>query len=433
MTKLQDTLVAEYAHCPANCSLCGTACASRYQGTACIFDLHLPEVAFHGVVKCNQCGQPKCLSVCPTAAITKSETDGVVRINDDKCVGCGLCNLACPYGGVSYNASRAKAYKCDNCNGEPECVPACVSGQLTFARAQEAIGQLNKQIMVKGTLNCAGCGIDLSARVITRFFDHDTYYAGAPGCSISTIMCNAEGATCAAPSIRCCMTNAPGIMTGVQRYFRHIGKEASCIVFAGDGMTADVGFQSLSGAAERGENIIYICFDNEAYMNTGIQQSGTTPHLAWTRTSPVGIVTQGKQRQPKNMPLLMAFHGISYVATASVSYLDDFISKLARARDVKDGMAYLHLFAPCPTGWRASIDSAIDLGRTAVETNYFPLWEANYGRFRLTYQPKSRRPITEYTRLSGRFRHLNEEQLAKIQETVDSRLKLLMALIASTT
>jgi len=277
-------------------------------------------------------------------------------------------------------------------------------------------------------MNCGGCGIDLSARIVTRFFDKNAIFAGAPGCSIATLMATTAGAACAAPTIRCCMTNAPGIMTGVKRYFQHIGEDVSCVVFAGDGMTADVGFQALSGAAERRENIIYICFDNEAYMNTGIQQSGTTPYLAWTRTTPVGRVTKGKQRQAKNIPLLMAFHGIPYVATACVAYLEDYLQKLGKAKAVKNGMAYIHVFAPCPTGWIAPTDSSIELSRMAVETNYFPLWEAVNGKFSFTYRPKFPRPVTEFIRLAGRFRHLNEEQLGRYEEMVNERFKLIESL-----
>ncbi len=429
--QLNNTLAAEYGRCPETCSLCEPACAKRDNGRASIVALHLPELCFHGVVRCNQCGEPRCLEVCPTGAITKAEADGVVRITEAKCVGCGLCTLACPYGGIHCDPGLGKAYKCDNCDGEPECVADCPYGILTFARARQAVEYLGEQLLVKGTTNCTGCGIDLSARIITRFFGKNTVFAGAPGCSLTTLIATAGGAVCAAPTVRCCMTNAPAIMTGVKRYFQHIGQDVTGVVFAGDGMTADVGFQSLSGAAERGENIIYICFDNEAYMNTGMQSSGTTPYLAWTKTTPVGKLTQGKQRSAKNMPLLMAFHGIPYVATACVAYLEDYLQKLAKAKAVKDGMAYIHVFAPCPTGWRAPTDGPIELCQMAVETNYFPLWEAVDGKFSFTHRPKSQRPVTEFTQLAGRFRHLNQEQLGKFQEMVNQRLKLLESLVSA--
>ena len=427
--QLYDILVAEYGHCPETCFLCEQACAKRYNGRASIVALHLPELGFHGVVKCNQCSEPRCMEVCPTGAITKSEADGVVRITEEKCIGCGLCTLACPYGGVYYDPERGKAYKCDDCDGEPECVTGCSYGMLTFVRARQALECLGEPVLVKGTLNCGGCGVDLSIRIATTFFGKNTIFAAGPGCGAVCLLSATDGVTIQAPTVITYMTNAPGIMTGVKRYFQHIGEDINCVLFAGDGMTADVGFQSLSGAAERGENIIYICLDNEAYMNTGVQRSGTTPYLAWTTTTPVGEVIQGKQREAKYMPLLMAFHGTPYVATACVAYLEDYLQKLAKAKAVKNGMAYIHVFAPCPTGWRASMDSAIELGRMAVETNYFPLWEVVNGKFSFTYRPKSTRPIIEYTQLAGRFRHLSEDQLGEFQEMVNSRLKLLESLV----
>jgi phenylglyoxylate dehydrogenase beta subunit len=429
--QLNDTLVVEYGHCPEACSLCELACAEHDNGRASITAVHLPESGFHGVVKCNQCGEPRCLEVCPTGAITRGDANGVVRIAEAKCVGCGLCTLACPYGGIYYDRELGKTYKCDNCDGKPECVAGCSYGILTFARAEPALEYLGEQLSVKGNMNCAGCGIDLSIKIATTFFGENTIFATGPGCSAANLMAVTDGVTLRAPTALCYMTNAPGFMTGVKRYFQHTGEDTSCVIFAGDGMTADVGFQSLSGAAERGENIIYICLDNEAYMNTGIQMSGTTPYLAWTRTTPVGQVIQGKQRQAKNVPLLMVFHGIPYVATACVAYLEDYLQKLARARQVKNGMAYIHVFAPCPTGWRAPTDSPIELGKMAVETNYFPLWEAVDGKFSFTYHPKSPRPITEFTQLAGRFRHLNEEQLGRFQEMVNSRLRLLESLVSA--
>lgn len=428
--RLNDTLVAEYGQCPEACLSCQQACAKRRDKKASIVVLHLPELGFHGLVKCNQCSEPRCLEVCPTGAITKSEADGIVRISETKCVGCGLCTLNCPYGGVHYDAKLGKAYKCEHCDGEPECVAACSYGVLRFARAQQAAKYLGGQILTKGTANCAGCGIDLSVRIAANFFGENAFFSSGPGCTIATLRSGMDGAACKAPVVRTCMTNAPGIMTGVKRYLKHIGEDIPCVIFAGDGMTADVGFQGLSGAAERGENIVYVCLDNEAYMNTGIQRSGTTPYLAWTRTTPVGKVTQGKQRPSKNMPLLLAFHGIPYVATACPSYPEDYLRKLEKAKAVKNGMAYIHVFAACPTGWRAPTDSAIELGRMAVETGYFPLWEAVDGRFAFTYRARFRRPIEEFTRLAGRFSHLNDSQRKEFQKLVDSRLKLVESLVS---
>ncbi|MBW2028714.1 MAG: hypothetical protein JRJ31_06525 [Deltaproteobacteria bacterium] len=226
--------------------------------------------------------------------------------------------------------------------------------------------------------------------------------------------------------MNCYMTNLPAIASGVKRYYKRIGKEANIVAFGGDGITSDAGFQTLSGAAERGENIIYICLDNEAYMNTGIQRSSTTPFGSWTTTTPVGKRSRGKERAPKYMPLLMAFHGLSYVATATPYFLEDYVEKLIKARNTKDGMAYIHVLAPCPTGWCSPPDTMLELSRMAVETNYFPLWEAEYGHFRMTYLPRKARPLKEFTGLMGRFSHLTEEELGLLQGMVDRRLDQIM-------
>ncbi|MFH1091917.1 MAG: thiamine pyrophosphate-dependent enzyme, partial [Pseudomonadota bacterium] len=186
----------------------------------------------------------------------------------------------------------------------------------------------------------------------------------------------------------------------------------------------------LSGAAERGENIIYVCYDNEAYMNTGVQRSSTTPLGAWTSTTPLGPEGRGKAEVPKYMPLIMAFHGIPYAATASVAFLEDLAEKLKKAKAVKDGLAYIHLLAPCPTGWRAPADLTVELARKAVETNYFPLWEAEHGRFRLTHRPDRPRPVEEFTRLQGRFGHPTGQESSLLQQFVDQRLRLLESLAA---
>jgi pyruvate/2-oxoacid:ferredoxin oxidoreductase beta subunit len=201
------------------------------------------------------------------------------------------------------------------------------------------------------------------------------------------------------------------------------------VAFVGDGATADIGFQPLSGAAERRENIIYICYDNEGYMNTGIQRSSTTPPGAWTTTSPVGEFSRGKEYPRKNMPLIMVAHGVSYVATASIAYLEDYVQKLTKAMKVKDGLAYIHLYSPCPTGWRSSPENALSLARLAVETNYFTLWEAEYGEIRLTQEISHPKPVSEFTKLIGKFSHFGEEELAQFQKLVDSEFMLIKNLV----
>ena len=282
---------------------------------------------------------------------------------------------------------------------------------------------LGEDVLQHGTAACAGCTQELLLRIAMRVLGEDTIYFGCPGCGGIQLggnetMVRAHIATCF-----CLMTTVPSTMTGVKRYLRRIGKATKVVAWVGDGTTADVGFQPLSGAAERGENLIYICCDNEAYMNTGIQRSSTTPFGAWTFTSPAG-----KDESSKYMPLIMASHGIPYVATATAAYLEDYCQKLTKAMQVEDGMAYIHLLSPCPIGWRTPEDAGIELSRMAVETNYFPLWEAERGRFRLTRNVEKPKAVREFTKLSRRFSNLGEEALDELQKTVDARLATISAL-----
>ncbi|MBI4286435.1 MAG: 4Fe-4S dicluster domain-containing protein [Chloroflexi bacterium] len=430
-----DTLKIDYGLCPPGCTLCEEACA-RGNGNGAepvrIAANHLPEVDFHNASVCHQCGQPRCLEICPVGAITKSDGTGVVHIDSEKCVGCSLCTLACPYGSIRYNVVEKKSYKCEQCDGEPRCVAACKHGVLSYLKNRNAASYIQCEDRVTpGNMLCVGCGAELALRFTFEVLGKDFILFNAPGCAFlgcGTMM--PEGMFAKVPMAFCLLTNVDALMTGVKRYYKNVGRDVRLVAFVGDGATADAGFQALSGAAERGENIIHICYDNEAYMNTGIQRSSTTPFQSWSTTTPVGRKIRGKQEPTKYMPLIMAFHGVPYVATASVAHLEDYARKLTKAMAVKDGMAYVHLFSPCPTGWRAPTESSVELSRMAVETNYFPLWEAEHGEFRLTHEPRLVRPVQDYTSLMGRFNHLKEDDLAEFQKTVDDRMALLKHLCA---
>ena len=285
-----------------------------------------------------------------------------------------------------------------------------------------------EDLLPKGTRACAGCPAELSLRIALKVFGRDTIVFGGPGCMTTIMVGDGERATSKGSYVSCLFTNIPSTMTGVYRYYRHIGKEVKLVAFTGDGAMADVSFQVLSGAAERGERLIIICYDNEGYMNTGNQRSSTTPIKAWTNTSPVGKEDRGKPNKSKYLPLIMAFHGIPYTATATVAYLDDYVKKLTKAMNTRDGMSYIHLFSPCPSGWKAPTDSGIDISRLAVETNYFPLWECENGTFRLTQEIKRPEPIREYTKLLGKFKHLTQGELEAFQEAVNVRYRGIKAL-----
>lgn len=432
MKGFYDVLKVEYGRCPPNCSGCEVACVKERTGReecSGITAIHAPEVGFHTAVKCNQCAEPACLAVCPTWAISKSAVDGIVRVKENKCIGCGLCTLACPYGGMSYNLDKQKAFKCDLCDGSPKCLDGCPYGLISLLKSRDVISYLrDEDVFSPGVPNCAGCPIELGMRLTFRILGKDTFVFATEGCSIYLTRGVSTEAICALPTYICCMTNVPSTATGVKRYYQHLGKDVKIVAFVGDGSASDVGFQPLSGAAERGENIIFICCDNEGFQATGNQRSGTTSWLSRTATTPVGGKWRGKPQTPKYMPLIMAAHLIPYVATAVIGYPEDYARKLTKAMAVKDGLSYVHLLSPCPTGWRARTEDSIEISRLAVETNYFPLWEYEKGRFRFTHQVGNPKPIVEFTRLMGRFSHLKEEELAQLQQSVNDRFNLIKSL-----
>jgi phenylglyoxylate dehydrogenase beta subunit len=418
-----DILHRKFNVCPPDCSICEEKCSRSG-----IKSVHLPKQQFHGVLTCVQCGEPKCIEACPSGALKKDEADGVIRISEEKCFGCGICSLACRFGGIYIDSKKRKALKCDTCNGKFECVEYCRYDVLKVFRSKPIRDLFQEEeILVSGVPVCAGCPMEIGLRTMLRVFGKETIVFTAPGCAASAITAKGFQPTMKVSTYGCLMTNVPSSMTGVKRYFQRIGKNVNCVAFVGDGCTSDVGFQPLSGAAERGENIIYICYDNEAYMNTGIQRSSTTPLGAWTTTTPVGK-WGGKRVGPKDMPMLMVWHKVPYVATATVSHLEDYVRKLTKAKSVKDGMAYIHLLAPCPIGWRAPFEEALELSRMAVETNYFPLWEAEHGQIRITHEVKNPKPIKSFIRMMGRFSHLKDKEIQSFQKMVDERLGMLKGL-----
>jgi pyruvate ferredoxin oxidoreductase beta subunit len=196
-------------------------------------------------------------------------------------------------------------------------------------------------------------------------------------------------------------------------------EDITVVGWAGDGGTVDIGIQALSGAAERETNFIYICYDNEAYGNTGLQRSGATPYGAWTTTTPTG-----KKERKKDMPLIMAAHRIPYVATACPSYPIDFVNKLRKAKEIK-GTKYIHVLAPCPTGWRYDTSKTVEIGRLAVQTGMWALYEIENGKFRLNppsdrlVDKSKRKPVKDYLSMQERFRHLTEADIERIQTWVD--------------
>jgi pyruvate ferredoxin oxidoreductase beta subunit len=236
------------------------------------------------------------------------------------------------------------------------------------------------------------------------------------------------------PWIHNLFENTAAVASGVEaglKVMRAKGKrpdtDVNVVAMAGDGGTSDIGFQALSGALERFHDFMYICFDNEAYMNTGIQRSSSTPFGASTTTSPAGKNSIGQVTWKKDMPAIAVAHNIPYVATACPSYPFDLIDKVARGAAVV-GPAYVHILSICPTGWRCPPEQAIEVGRLAVQTGVFPMYEVINGKYKMSVKPNQLKPIQEYLKMQGRFRHLTEATVKELQERVVKEYDKIVAL-----
>ncbi|MCP2520402.1 pyruvate synthase subunit PorB [Candidatus Aminicenantes bacterium AC-708-M15] len=280
-----------------------------------------------------------------------------------------------------------------------------------------------KENMRPGHLACQGCGAALAMRYTLKALGEKTIVT-IPACCWSVIDGPFPYSSLKVPLFHCAFETAAASAAGIRAGLDIKGLEdINVLAWAGDGGTFDIGIQALSGAAERNENIIYVCYDNEAYMNTGIQRSSATPYGAWTTTTPV---KHYKNRPKKDIVAIMAAHRIPYVATASVGYPDDLIRKVEKAKNIK-GTKFIHIYAPCPTGWKCKPDDTIKISRLAVETAVFPLYEIENGyKYILNIKPEVKKPVTEYLKMQGRFRHLTEKEIEMIQKEVDFQWKRLL-------
>ena len=292
------------------------------------------------------------------------------------------------------------------------------------------------ELFASGHRACQGCAEVLALRLLLKGLGRDTIVANATGCMeiVSTPMPTTSWEI---PYIHVGFENAAAVCSGVEsgmkalmRKGRIPQKKITYIAVAGDGGTADIGMQALSGALERGHDMIYFCLDNEAYMNTGIQRSSSTPYGARTTTSPPGRLSKGQATWKKNMPEIAAAHGIPYVATACPSYPWDLLKKVQKAANTP-GPAYMHIMSVCPTGWRSDPAESIELGKLAVQTRIFPLYEVENGVHRFTPKPPKQKPIIEYLQKQGRFRHLTDETIDEIQMKVDNNFRKLEAKMRS--
>ena len=260
-----------------------------------------------------------------------------------------------------------------------------------------------------GNPACQGCAGSLVGRLVYKALGRNSARVEVASCAPGFM--NIRVPSFYAPAFE----GAAAFLTGLARGYKLIGREDIVVAgLIGDGGTVDIGFQGLSAAAERNENIFFFTYDNEAYMNTGGQRSGSTPYLARTATTPVSKSSRGKMEEKKNVPMILALHKVPYVATASVAYPEDLVEKITYAKGLK-GFKFMHINAPCPTGWGIEPKDSIKVARLSVESGLWPLYEVLEGQFRLTYKPRELKPVSDALMIQGRFRHLTEDELNTIQ------------------
>ncbi len=285
-----------------------------------------------------------------------------------------------------------------------------------------------EEYVLPGMTSCIGCGAALSLRLALRILGKRTILVIPANCS-SIIQGAYPKTAFRVPALNVAFASSPAVASGIIAALRVRDiSDVNVVVWAGDGATADIGLSALSSAANRQENMLYFCYDNEAYMNTGVQESGATPFGALTANSPMG-----KRLFKKNMPLIMKEHDIPYIATANVSYAQDFVQKLRKALTYT-GFKYIHVFTPCPPGWRTAANETIRIGRLAVETGAWVLFEIEKGKFRLTgpsvnlLEQGRRKPIEDYLRIQDRYRRMTDEDIRISKEFIDESWKTYSAL-----
>lgn len=291
-------------------------------------------------------------------------------------------------------------------------------------------------IMEGGHRMCLGCGAPIIVNLILRASDAPVVLANATGCLevASTIF---PYTAWRSPWMHSAFENAAATASGIETMYRalrkkgKINKKINFVAFGGDGGTYDIGFQSLSGALERGHRFLYVCYDNGAYMNTGVQRSSATPFGANTTTSPAGLVIQGKLQKRKDLTKIVVAHNIPYVAQASPHNWLDLAKKAEKAFSV-DGPSFLNVISSCPPGWKSEAKDTIGLSKIAVDTCFWPLYDVENGKYTINYKPKEKLPIEAWLKPQGRFRHLfkpeNAELLKQIQQDIDKEWEALQRL-----
>lgn len=282
------------------------------------------------------------------------------------------------------------------------------------------------ELMEGGHVACQGCGAALAMRLFLKGTGPNTALV-IPACCWAVIAGPMPTTCLRVPTVFSAFEATAAMASGLKAGLRRKGKGETLVAgFAGDGGTADIGIQALSGAAERNEDMIYVCYDNEAYMNTGIQRSGATPPGTWTTTTPPGLA---KTTPKKDMPGIMVAHQIPYVATLNPSFPEDFVAKVKKAASIP-GTRYLHVLADCPTGWKHDPALMVEVGRLATMTRMWPLYEVVNGKYRMTWEPAQPLPVSRYLNLQGRYSQLSNEDKERIQTATDERWLALKSLVS---
>ena len=281
-----------------------------------------------------------------------------------------------------------------------------------------------KERFAPGHRACIGCAEALAVRMVGKALGDNVIMVNATGC-MEIVSSQMPFTSWTVPWIHTLFENTAAVASGIEAGLKALTNKGvrdmsatKVVAMGGDGATLDIGLQALSGALERGHNMLYICYDNEAYMNTGVQRSSSTPYGATTTTSPAGKESIGQYSWKKNLPAIAAAHNIPYVATACPSYHRDLAMKVKKAKEVK-GPAYIQILSPCPTGWRCPTDNAVEVGRSAVQSGMFPLYEVENGKYKINVTPEPLKPVADYLKGQGRFRHLTETDINKIQDKVN--------------
>lgn len=263
---------------------------------------------------------------------------------------------------------------------------------------------------------CGGCGLSTAVNNVLRILGPDTIVY-APASCLLVFSAAYPISAFKVPFIYSAFENTGAVISGISAGLRKQGKQTYVVGIAGDGGTFDIGLQALAGAAERNDDVIYVCVDNEAYMNTGTQRSGSTPFGAWTTTTPVGTKVQGKRQFKKDLMSVVSSQDVAYAATLSIAHMNDFVRKVEKAKALT-GFRFLHIMTPCTSGWKTDPAVTYELARLAVETGMWTLYEIEQGETKVTYRPKEMLPVENYLKLQGRFRHMSKDDIDILQRWI---------------